>query len=129
MAVSKEDVIDFIANMTVLELSELIKELEEKFGVSHPTVAGILKRLESKELVRTSVNEKDRRRKDVLLTSKGGEYAMKFRIDCRDMEKTLTEHLSEDECREFCRMLDVICANARKVNQAMESQEEGAENG
>ncbi len=34
MAVSKEDVIEFISNMTVLELSELIKELEEKFGVS-----------------------------------------------------------------------------------------------
>lgn len=34
MSVTKEDVIDFIANMTVLELSELIKELEEKFGVS-----------------------------------------------------------------------------------------------
>jgi large subunit ribosomal protein L7/L12 len=32
--ISKQDVIDFIANMTVLELSELIKELEEKFGVS-----------------------------------------------------------------------------------------------
>jgi len=31
MAVTKEDVIDFIANMTVLELSVLIKELEEKF--------------------------------------------------------------------------------------------------
>lgn len=34
MAVSKEDVIDFIANMSVLELSELIKEFETKFGVS-----------------------------------------------------------------------------------------------
>ena len=34
MAVSKDDVIDFIANMTVLELSELVKELEDKFGVS-----------------------------------------------------------------------------------------------
>jgi len=34
MAVTKEDVIDFIANMTVLELSELVKEMEEKFGVS-----------------------------------------------------------------------------------------------
>ena len=34
MAVSKEDVIDFIANMSVLELSVLIKEFEEKFGVS-----------------------------------------------------------------------------------------------
>ena len=34
MAVTKEDVIEFIANMSVLELSELIKELEDKFGVS-----------------------------------------------------------------------------------------------
>ena len=32
--VSKEDVIDFIENMTVLELSGFIKELQEKFGVS-----------------------------------------------------------------------------------------------
>jgi large subunit ribosomal protein L7/L12 len=32
--ITKQDVIDFIANMTVLDLSELIKELEEKFGVS-----------------------------------------------------------------------------------------------
>lgn len=31
---SKQDVIDFIANMTVLELSEMVKELEDKFGVS-----------------------------------------------------------------------------------------------
>ena len=34
MAVTKYDVIEFIANMSVLELSEMIKELEEKFGVS-----------------------------------------------------------------------------------------------
>ena len=33
MAVTKEEVVEFIANMTVLELSEFIKELEEKFGV------------------------------------------------------------------------------------------------
>ncbi len=32
--VTKDQVVDFIANMTVLELSEFIKELEEKFGVS-----------------------------------------------------------------------------------------------
>ncbi|MEZ0344747.1 MAG: 50S ribosomal protein L7/L12 [Caldimicrobium sp.] len=34
MAVSKEEVIEFISNMTVLELSQFIKELEEKFGVT-----------------------------------------------------------------------------------------------
>ena len=32
--ITKQDVIDFISNMTVLELSEMVKELEEKFGVS-----------------------------------------------------------------------------------------------
>ena len=32
--VTKQDVIEFIANMSVLDLSELIKEMEEKFGVS-----------------------------------------------------------------------------------------------
>lgn len=32
--ITKENVIEFIANMTVLELSELVKEMEEKFGVS-----------------------------------------------------------------------------------------------
>ncbi len=34
MAVTKDDVIDFVANMSVLELSEMIKDMEEKFGVS-----------------------------------------------------------------------------------------------
>ncbi|MDM8526359.1 50S ribosomal protein L7/L12 [Desulfococcaceae bacterium HSG8] len=32
--ITKEDVIEFIANMSVLELSELVKEMEDKFGVS-----------------------------------------------------------------------------------------------
>jgi large subunit ribosomal protein L7/L12 len=34
MAITKEDVISFIENMSVLELAGLVKELEEKFGVS-----------------------------------------------------------------------------------------------
>jgi len=34
MAVTKDDVVEFISGMSVLELSEFIKELEEKFGVS-----------------------------------------------------------------------------------------------
>jgi len=34
MAIAKADILDAIGNMTVLELSSLIKEMEEKFGVS-----------------------------------------------------------------------------------------------
>ncbi len=38
-AINKEQVIEFISNMSVLELSDLVKEMEEKFGVSAAAVA------------------------------------------------------------------------------------------
>ncbi len=38
-SVTKEDVVQFIENMSVLELSKLVKDLEEKFGVSAATFA------------------------------------------------------------------------------------------
>jgi large subunit ribosomal protein L7/L12 len=39
MAVSKAEILDAIAGMTVLDLSELIKEMETKFGVSAAAAA------------------------------------------------------------------------------------------
>jgi large subunit ribosomal protein L7/L12 len=39
MAVAKSEILDAIAGLTVLELSELIKEMEEKFGVSAAAAA------------------------------------------------------------------------------------------
>jgi large subunit ribosomal protein L7/L12 len=42
MSITKEDVIQYVENMTVLELSELVKALEDKFGVqaAMPMMAG-----------------------------------------------------------------------------------------
>jgi large subunit ribosomal protein L7/L12 len=39
MALSKAEILDAIASMSVLDLSELIKEMEEKFGVSAAATA------------------------------------------------------------------------------------------
>lgn len=39
MAVSKEDILEAVSNMTVLELNELVKAFEEKFGVSAAALA------------------------------------------------------------------------------------------
>ena len=39
MAMTKEDVLEYISGLSVLELSELVKEFEEKFGVSAQPVA------------------------------------------------------------------------------------------
>ena len=42
MAVSKAEILEAIASMTVLELSEMIKEMEEKFGVSAAAAAVVV---------------------------------------------------------------------------------------
>jgi large subunit ribosomal protein L7/L12 len=39
--INKKDVIEFVSNMTVLELSELVKEFEERFGVSAATPVAV----------------------------------------------------------------------------------------
>tara|TARA_B100001173_G_C15685825_1_gene419848 strand:- start:35 stop:415 length:381 start_codon:yes stop_codon:yes gene_type:complete len=41
MAISKEDILEGISSMSVLDLSELIKEMEEKFGVSAAAAAAV----------------------------------------------------------------------------------------
>jgi large subunit ribosomal protein L7/L12 len=67
MSVTKEQVIEFIANMTVLELSELIKELEDKFGVSAaaPAMAMVAAPAEAAAAV------EEKTEFDVVLTSAG----------------------------------------------------------
>ena len=66
---SKEDIIEFISNMTVLELSELVKELEEKFGVSAaaPLAVSATAALEKDE----KVEEAEKTEFDVILTGVG----------------------------------------------------------
>ena len=66
--VTKEDVIEFIANMSVLDLAEFVKELEEKFGVSAaaaPVAVAAAPAAETKE------EAPEKTEFDVILTSVG----------------------------------------------------------
>jgi len=67
--ISKDDVIEFISNMTVLELSELVEELEKKFGVSaaFPVAVSAATALEKDE----KVEEAEKTEFDVVLTGVG----------------------------------------------------------
>jgi large subunit ribosomal protein L7/L12 len=67
--ISKDDVIEFISNMTVLELSELVEELEKKFGVSAaaPIAVSAATALEKDE----KVEEAEKTEFDVVLTGVG----------------------------------------------------------
>ena len=41
MAIAKQEILDAIGNMSVLELSQLIKDMEDKFGVSAATAVAV----------------------------------------------------------------------------------------
>ena len=68
MAVSKEEVIEFLKGMTLLEASELVKELEEVFGVSAAAAAPMAMAAAAGDAAPAEV-EKDTF--DVIITSAG----------------------------------------------------------
>lgn len=67
--ITKEDVIEFIANMSVLDLSELVKELEEKFGVSAAAPVAMMAAAPGDAGAGAAAEEKTEF--DVILTSAG----------------------------------------------------------
>lgn len=70
--ITKEQVVDFIANMTVLELSQFIKELEEKFGVSAAAPAMGMMMAAPTAGGDAAPAEEEKTEFDVVLTNAGG---------------------------------------------------------
>lgn len=70
MAVTKSDVVEFLKGMTLLEASELVKELEEVFGVSAAAAAAPMMMAAPAGGDAPAAEEKDAF--DVVLTSAGG---------------------------------------------------------
>ena len=68
---SKDDVLDAIANMTVLELSELLKEFEDKFGVTAAAPVAVAAPGAGGGAAVAEEEEKDEF--DVVLTAAGGQ--------------------------------------------------------
>lgn len=64
------------------------RDIEEAFQLSHPTVSGLLSRLEKKGFIELRSDEKDRRCKRIFVLPKG-----------RMLEKTMHETIDATECR------------------------------
>src|SRR5437016_5191028 len=71
MPATKEEILDAIANMTVLELSELLKEFEEKFGVSAAAPAAVAAPAGGGAAAEAAPAEEEKDEFDVILTAAG----------------------------------------------------------
>jgi large subunit ribosomal protein L7/L12 len=108
--IKKEDVIQFIENMSVLELSNLVKELEEKFGVSAAAVAAPLAAAGTAAGEAEAAEEKTEF--DVVLTSAGEK-----RINVIKTVRAITS-LGLKEAKDFVDSLPKAVKEAIPKNEA-----------
>ena len=81
------------------------KELCEAVHVKHPTMIGLLDRLEEKDLVVRRRDEENHRFNRIALSERGLEMMQSFRLDRIRSDQQTVEGLSEAEMQELSRML------------------------
>lgn len=87
------------------------KDIEVQLQVSHPTVVGLIQRLENNGFVRTYTADEDRRMKMVELTEKSRELHEKINRNRSYMENKLVENISDEQQEELICLLNKIIDN------------------
>ena len=90
-----------------------LKELEKHFGVAQSTMAGIISRLEDKNLVYSFREPSDKRIKKAALTEKGMEVSEKSRKNMKAGVKGMTSRMTSEEAGELNRLLDILYETIR----------------
>jgi DNA-binding MarR family transcriptional regulator len=91
-----------------------MKKLEEQFQVAQPTVAGIVRRLEEKNLIKTAVSAADSRAKTVELSAAGLELLNRGIQQQRRIENWITDDLTRAETEQLRRLLNKVYASVGK---------------
>ena len=87
------------------------KELEDYLQVSHPTITGVVSRMEQNGFLSSRTDSSDRRNKIVSITKKAYLTGRTMTNAVESFEKKLTAGLSDEELSELKRMLLVILNN------------------
>ena len=103
------------------------RDIEEAFQLSHPTVSGILSRLEQKDFIEMRPDELDRRCKRIYIREKGLQLDEIMHQTVRSTEERMVQGFTEDEKAQFAdllrRAIDNMGGNPCKRKHKEESQE------
>ena len=87
------------------------RDIEEAFHLSHPTVSGLLSRLEKKGFIEFRTDEHDRRCKRIYILPKGRECHETMRQHILETERRLVEGFSPEEQEQFFSYLERALIN------------------
>lgn len=103
--------LSLLSNLMVQGGQTTQRHLEQLMGVSHPTVVGLVQRLEAKGYVTSFFSVEDARMKIVAITDLGGAVAGRADGHRRLSERAMVRGLSDDEVAQLKSMLDRVYAN------------------
>ena len=87
------------------------RDIEEEFHLSHPTVSGLLARLEKKGFIEFLPDETDRRCKRIILLEKGRQCNDRIRQTIRDSETKMLQGFTPEETAQFEALLHRAITN------------------
>lgn len=87
------------------------KQIENFLQVSHPTVVGLVSRMEQSGYIHTSVSSDDKRNKIVTVTDSGMALASELCRFMDDMDNRMLEGLSEEQQSQLADMLLTVAKN------------------
>jgi len=87
------------------------KDIEDFFEIRHPTVIGILQRMESKGFIVSSVDPADKRQRLIRATQSASDLAEKIEKHREEIEDRMAEGMSKDELEELKVLLYKIYKN------------------
>lgn len=96
------------------------KQIEDALDVAHPTVVGLVGRLESAGFIECCVDENDRRHKHISLLPRAYAIEQEIRQDRMRSEQILTAGMSPEEAGQLLRLLERVYANADQINNRQE---------
>ena len=89
------------------------KDLEQRFHLSHPTVSGILQRLESKGFITVEPSARDRRCKRIRATEKASLCQKEVCKSFAAMEQVMVKGMSDEDIELLIRLLDLAADNLK----------------
>lgn len=90
-------------------------ELKEELQLSQSTVAGIIARLESKGLIKKTVDEDDARRSILVPTEQGMLLEEPLKEIALGTQQSLVDGMNQEEQEEFTRLLEIALDNMNRV--------------
>lgn len=100
------------------------KDVEEQFGLSHPTVSGLLARLEKKEFIELRPDAVDRRCKRIYMKPRGRECDQKLYQTILDNEAKIVQGFTEAEKAQFADFLTRAARNMGSEPHTFFTEEE-----